>query len=186
MDFQLNGSPLGAHIRIVSEREAVNHELVSHSGNKKIPWLGKTVDFEVIKAFPYHPDIIYYGIETRYEIRVESDELEQIRRSLIGLPPRSLGFCINVAIGMTDWREHMENRSESSSCSEDERRMTRREKTLARDMRSKLKLERMRMQKECRSQASALKINPKLLLWLLAITIISVMFSYGYFYSSNL
>ena len=80
----------------------------------------------------------------------------------------------------------MENRSDFRSCSEDERRMTRREKTLARDMRSKLKLERMRMQKECRSQASALKINPKLLLWLLAITIISVMFSYGYYYSSNL
>ena len=34
--------PLGAHIRIVSEREAVDHELISESkGRKKIPWLGR-------------------------------------------------------------------------------------------------------------------------------------------------
>ena len=34
--------PLGAHIRIVSEREAVDHELISESkGMKKIPWLGR-------------------------------------------------------------------------------------------------------------------------------------------------
>ena len=101
--------PLGAHIRIVSEREAVDHELISESkGRKKIPWLGKTVDFKVIDAFPYHPLIRYYGIESRYIIRIDL-----IRMALTGLPPTDIGFCINIGIRMNDWREVMKEKSES-------------------------------------------------------------------------
>ena len=89
--------PLGAHIRIVSEREAVDHKLISESkGRKKIPWLGKTVDFKVIDAFPYHPLIRYYGIESRYIIRIDL-----IRMALTGLPPTDIGFCINVGSSKT-------------------------------------------------------------------------------------
>ena len=98
--------PLGAHIMIVDEREAVDHELVGErEGKKEIPGLGKIVDFKVVDAFPFHPQIRVYGVESRYEIRVESAELDKIRMDLTGLPPKDLGFCINVGFRF----ENMDN-----------------------------------------------------------------------------
>ena len=165
--------PLGAHIRIVSEREAVDHELISESkGMKKIPWLGKTMEFKVIDAFPYHPHIRYYGIDSRYLIRVESDELDMTRMGLTGLPPTDIGFCINVGIRMDNWREVMNQKSESSGktfeCEADQRRKEAQTSSM-------------------RSGASSSKINSNLLLWLcVIIMIISVISSFGYNYFSNL
>ena len=91
--------PLGAHIRIITENEAVDHELVTErEGKKEIPGLGKTVNFKVVEAFSHHPEIRTYGIESRYWIRVESEELDKIRMDLTGLPRPELGFCINVGV----------------------------------------------------------------------------------------
>ena len=88
--------PLGAHVKIISEREAVDYELVGErEGKKEIPGLGKIVDFKVVDAFPFHPQIRVYGVESRYEIRVESAEFNKIRKDLTELPPPDLGFCIN-------------------------------------------------------------------------------------------
>ena len=98
--------PLGAHVKIISEREAVDYELVGErEGKKEIPGLGKIVDFKVVDAFPFHPQIRVYGVESRYEIRVESAELDKIRMDLTGLPPKDLGFCINVGFRF----ENMDN-----------------------------------------------------------------------------
>ena len=90
--------PLGAHIRIITENEAVDHELVTErEGKKEIPGLGKTVNFKVVEAFSHHPELRTYGIESRYWIRVESEELDKIRMDFTGLPRPELGFCINVS-----------------------------------------------------------------------------------------
>ena len=48
--------PVGAHITIVDEREALDYELVGErEGKKEIPGLGKIVDFEVVDARPFYP-----------------------------------------------------------------------------------------------------------------------------------
>ena len=60
--------PLGAHIRIITENEAIDHELVTErEGKKEIPGLGKTVNFKVVEAFSHHPELRTYGIESRYQ-----------------------------------------------------------------------------------------------------------------------
>merc|ERR1712048_255459 len=79
--------------------EAIDHELVTErEGKKEIPGLGKTVNFKVVEAFSHHRELRTYGIESRYWIRVESEELDKIRMDLTGLPRPELGFCINVGV----------------------------------------------------------------------------------------
>ena len=103
--------PLGAHIRVVNEKEAVDLKLVSQrEGKKEIPQLGKTVDFKVLDAGPFYPRRRDYGIESRYDIRVESVELEKIRMDLTRLPPTDHGFCINVGVRMEDKLEKTEKK----------------------------------------------------------------------------
>ena len=112
--------PLGAHVKIISEREAVDYELVGErEGKKEIPGLGKIVDFKVVDAFPFHPQIRVYGVESRYEIRVESAELDKIRKDLTGLPPKDLGFCINVGVRMENMLGQTEEESDSSDDEEE-------------------------------------------------------------------
>ena len=102
--------PLGAHITIVDEREAVDYELVGErEGKKEIAGLGKIVDFKVVDVRPYHlldgldaelyhPSYRGSTIYERYEILVESPELEAIRNSLTGLPPKDHGVFINIGV----------------------------------------------------------------------------------------
>ena len=73
--FRYPPVPVGAHIKIVTKREAEDYELgdVSHL-------IGKTVDFQVVSAHVSYPRIKKYGIEARYKIRIESPELSEIRR----------------------------------------------------------------------------------------------------------
>ena len=96
--YWCNMDPFGAIIPIVSEEEAVDHEV------KKIPGLGSVVEFKVVKAFPFRPQIRIDGVEkwSEYLIKVESAELEKIRKDLTGLPPQDLGFCINVGVRIED------------------------------------------------------------------------------------
>ena len=57
--------PLGAHVKIISEREAVDYELLGESeGKKEIPGLEKIVNFKVVDAFPFHPQVRVYGVES--------------------------------------------------------------------------------------------------------------------------
>ena len=103
--------PLGAHIRIITENEAIDHELVTErEGKKEIPGLGKTVNFKVVEAFSHHPELRTYGIESRYWIRVESEELDKIRMDLTGLPRPELGFCINVGVRLEDMPDESEEK----------------------------------------------------------------------------
>merc|ERR1712048_52588 len=87
--------PVGAHIKIVTKREAEDYELgdVSHL-------IGKTVDFEVVSAHVSYPRIKKYGIEARYKIRIESSELSEIRKELTGLSrgPNNGHFVILVGM----------------------------------------------------------------------------------------
>ena len=89
---------LGAHIQIISGREAVDYDLVGErEGKKEIQGLGKTVEFRVVDTF--HPLIeVYDGVKSIFMIRVESAELYKIRMDLTGLPPTDLGFFINVGV----------------------------------------------------------------------------------------
>ena len=108
--------PLGAHVMIVDEREAVDYELVGErEGKKEIPGLGRIVDFKVVDAFPFHPQIRVYGVESRYKITVESAKLDKIRKDLTGLPPRDLGFCIDVGVRMEDMLHKIEQKSETKT-----------------------------------------------------------------------
>ena len=90
--FLLPPVPLGAHVKIISEREAVDYELVGEREGKIPGLLGKIVDFKVVDAEP-----ITINEVTWYVIKVESPELNKIRKDLTGLPPPAdLGFCITV------------------------------------------------------------------------------------------
>ena len=93
--------PLGAHVKIISEREAVDYELVGErEGKKEIPGLGKIVDFKVVDVFPFHPQLRVYGVESKYKIRVES--AGQNKKGSHWTPPTDLGFCIDVGVRMED------------------------------------------------------------------------------------
>ena len=107
--------PLGAHIRIITENEAIDYELVTERvGKKEIPGLGKTVNFKVVEAFSHHPELRTYGIESRYWIRVESEELDKIRMDLTGLPRPDLGFCINVGVRLEDMLHETEEKPDEN------------------------------------------------------------------------
>ena len=94
----------------------MDYELVGErEGKKEIPGLGKIVDFKVVDAFPFHPQIRVYGVESRYEIRVESAELDKIRKDLTGLPPSDHGFCINVGVRMENMLDKTEEETETNS-----------------------------------------------------------------------
>ena len=78
-------TPVGAHIKIVTKREAEDYELYGEKGRDVSHLIGRTVDFEVVTAHVSYPRIKKYGIEARYKIRVKSPELSQIRKELTGL-----------------------------------------------------------------------------------------------------
>ena len=78
---------LGAFIMI-----SLDYELVGEREGKIPGLLGKIVDFKVVDAEP-----ITINEVTWYVIKVESPELNKIRKDLTGLPPPTdLGFCITV------------------------------------------------------------------------------------------
>ena len=101
--------PVGAHIKIVTKREAEDYELgdVSHL-------IGKTVDFEVVTAHVSYPRIKKYGIEARYKIRIESSELSEIRKELTGLSrgPNNGHFVILVGVRNPELNEEMKQSDE--------------------------------------------------------------------------
>ena len=95
-------TPVGAHIKVVTKREAEDYGLIIR--NRNIPHLGKKFEFKVVKAFVSYPKIKEYGLETRYKIKVEvTSELMQIRTHLTGKysPPRN-GFFIVVGVRSPD------------------------------------------------------------------------------------
>merc|ERR1712227_881298 len=98
--FVFPPTPVGAHIKIITKREAEDYEL-THS-DVEIPRLGEEFGFKVKKAFVSRPRTRRFGIDTRYVIRVEIDsDLMKIRRDLTGkrTPVRN-GF--NIVVGITN------------------------------------------------------------------------------------
>ena len=93
--------PIGAHIKIITKREAEDHDLF---GRDLSHLIGKTVDFEVVSAHVSYPRIKKYGIEARYKIRIESSELSEIRKELTGLSrgPNNGHFVILVGLRMNE------------------------------------------------------------------------------------
>ena len=108
--------PVGAHIKIVTEREAEDYELFGEKVRDVSHLIGKTVSFKVIKAHVSYPRIKKYGIEARYKIRVKSPELSRIRRELTGLStgPREQGghFVILVGLRNPELNEEMNEAEE--------------------------------------------------------------------------
>ena len=101
--------PVGAHIKIVTKREAEDYELFGEKGRDVSNLIGKTVDFEVIKAHVSFPRIKKYGIEARYKIRVKSPELSKIRKELTGLStgPNNGHFVILVGLLEEEFEEKL-------------------------------------------------------------------------------
>ena len=101
--------PVGAHIKIVTKREAEDYELFGEKGRDVSNLIGKTVDFEVIKAHVSYPRIKKYGIEARYKIRVKSPELSRIRKELTGLStgPNNGHFVILVGLLEEEFEEKL-------------------------------------------------------------------------------
>ena len=93
--------PVGAHVKIVTKREAEDHELF---GRDLSHLIGKSVEFEVVKAHVSYPRIKRYGIEARYKIRISSPELSAIREELTGLSsgPNNGHFVILVGLRMDE------------------------------------------------------------------------------------
>ena len=98
--------PIGAHIKIITKREAEDHDLF---GRDLSHLIGKTVDFEVVSAHVSYPRIKKYGIEARYKIRIESSELSEIRKELTGLRtgPNNGHFVILVGVRNPELNEEM-------------------------------------------------------------------------------
>ena len=91
-------TPIGAHIKIITKREAEDYELFEES--REIPHLGEEFEFKVMKAFVSYPRTNKFGLDTRYKLKVEvTPELLKIRRGLTGktTPPRN-GFFIVVGV----------------------------------------------------------------------------------------
>ena len=101
--------PVGAHIKIVTQREAEDYELFGEKERDVSNLIGKTVDFEVIKAHVSFPRIKKYGIEARYKIRVKSPELSRIRKELTGLStgPNNGHFVILVGLLEEEFEEKL-------------------------------------------------------------------------------
>ena len=101
--------PVGAHIKIVTKREAEDYELFGEKERDVSNLIGKTVDFEVIKAHVSYPRIKKYGIEARYKIRVKSPELSRIRKELTGLStgPNNGHFVILVGLLEEEFEEKL-------------------------------------------------------------------------------
>ena len=101
--------PVGAHIKIVTQREAGDYELFGEKKEKVREFLGKTVDFEVVKAHVSYPRIKKYGVEAKYKIRVKSSELSKIRKELTGLStgPNDRHFVILVGLRNPELNEEM-------------------------------------------------------------------------------
>ena len=72
--FVFPPTPVGAHIKIVTKREAEDYELFGEKGRDVSHLIGRTVEFEVVTAHVSYPRIKKYGIEARYKIRVKSPE----------------------------------------------------------------------------------------------------------------
>ena len=92
--------PVGAHIKIVTKREAEDYRLFGKKEEEVSHLIGTTVDFEVVKAHMSYPRIKKYDIEARYKIRVASPELSRIRKELTGLGtgPNNEHFVILVGL----------------------------------------------------------------------------------------
>ena len=109
--FRYPPVPVGAHIKIVTKREAEDYELVGKKGSSMVSHLiGQTVDFEVVTAHVSYPRIKKYGIEARYKIRIESSELSEIRKELTGLRtgPNNGHFVILVGVRNPELNQEFE------------------------------------------------------------------------------
>ena len=105
--FVFPPTPIGAHIKIVTKREAEDYELGAEK--RDIPHIGQRVDFELVKAYVSYPRVRQYGVEARFKIRVQSPELDRIRRDLTGLQsPLGCGFFILLAVRNIEIMESME------------------------------------------------------------------------------
>ena len=106
--------PVGAHIKIVTKREAEDYELFGEKGRDVSHLIGKSVDFEVVTAHVSYPRIKKYGVEARYKIRVKSPELSKIRKELTGLStgPNNGHFVILVGLRIPALNEEMEMNQE--------------------------------------------------------------------------
>ena len=96
--FVFPPAPIGSHIKVITRREAEDHELVGGHFVPDIPEIGQEFQFEVVSAYPSYPRTSSYGVESRYKLKIESPELERIRRDLTGLakPPAGFFICVGV------------------------------------------------------------------------------------------
>ena len=102
--------PIGAHIKIVTKREAEDHELFGKMRSKVSDHIGKAVEFKVVSSYAGNIRIRKYGIQAKYKIRVVSDELSKIRKELTGLRrgPNNGHFVIVVGLRIPSLNEEME------------------------------------------------------------------------------
>ena len=105
--FVFPPAPIGAHIKIVTKREAEDYEVRAEM--RDIPHIGQRVNFQLVKAYVSYPRVRQYGVEARYKIRVESPELDRIRKELTGLQsPLGSGFFILLAVRNIEIMESLE------------------------------------------------------------------------------
>ena len=115
--------PVGAHIKIVTKREAEDYELLGEKGRKVADLIGKTVNFEVVTAHVSYPRIRKFGVEARYKIRVKSQDLVKIRKELTGLStgPNNGHFVILVGLRNPELNEEMNEEEFEKKLSPDEK-----------------------------------------------------------------
>ena len=91
--------PVGAHIKIVTAEEAMDRELLPHktppspAPGEHNYYLGERVDFEVERAYESQLKLRSGIVAMKiYKLKVNSPELEKIRRELTGLAPPKQDF----------------------------------------------------------------------------------------------
>ena len=115
--------PVGAHIKIVTKREAEDYELLGEKGRKVADLIGKTVNFEVVTAHVSYPRIRKFGVEARYKIRIKSQDLVKIRKELTGLStgPNNGHFVILVGLRNPELNKEMNEEEFEKKLSPDEK-----------------------------------------------------------------
>ena len=95
--FVFPPTPIGAHITVIQKKEAERKQIFELRDD--IDELGKKIKFEIVRCFVSYPRIEVsekYGIEANYKIRIESPQLDTIRRNLINRAPPQSGYFILV------------------------------------------------------------------------------------------
>ena len=120
--FVFPPTPIGAHITVINKKEAERKQIFELWDD--IDELGKKIKFEIVRCFVSYPRIEVsekYGIEANYKIRIESPQLDTIRRNLINRAPPQSGYFILVGVRILEIMGFLQGLSSTDEIEEEDK-----------------------------------------------------------------